>query len=146
MLSQTAVAVKPQVSTATEAQSASPIRPERSGVGVNPNRRSGRIVRNTWDAHERLVRDNPDAVIAYHEQVVAERATGYDLYVAGQSAHACANRTQWGGWLLAKGEYEDGRRSSWSTSPLDTASMTAAQRLGYQDGIAFRSGLEVRNG
>lgn len=119
-----------------------PFRPEGNGLGVNPARRSGRILARTWQSHLRAVAENPDAAIERHAELIKQRAVGYALFMAGKPAKVCRDSDQWGGWLKAQAEYKTGRFASYSTGEVDTADFTPAQRLGYRSALALQSGLQ----
>lgn len=133
MIAQPETAVKPPT-----------FRPEGTGLGTNPARQSGRMVRATWDTHLSLVASLPAEDIAeYQSELHQERRTGYARFIAGQAARSCANSKQWGGWLQAQGEYQRGRWASYSTSPQCQESMTHAERQGYQSGLAHQRRMEA---
>ena len=116
-------------------------RPEGNGLGVNPARRSGRILARAWQSHLQAMLDHPAEFEEYRANLSKQRAIGYALYMAGKPASACRDRLQWGGWLQAQSEYKTGRFASYSTGPVDTADFTPAQLLGYRSGLAFQNGL-----
>ncbi len=119
-------------------------RPEGNGLGTNPARQSGRMVRATWDAHQRLVASLPaETIQEYQNELHQERRTGYARFIASQPAKSCANTHQWGGWLQAQGEYKRGRFASYSTTPQCQERMTQAERQGYQAGLAHQHRMEA---
>ncbi len=119
-------------------------RPEGSGLGINPARQSGRMVRATWDTHLSRIASIPtENIEAYQAELHQERRTGYARFIAGQSARSCANNLQWGGWLWAQKEYKAGRFASYSPSPQCQESMSQAERQGYQSGLAHQRRMEV---